>query len=201
MQRSTKKRMAILGTMIVLTLLLSGCYTTMTHARFPASIVRGSLPSGPNQWFVRTALTNEASEGVYFRYVVFLHVPEDWTLPWATQYSFTGDFQSTNLSQSSTAQTWITSGGECDPVGGAASSGWKWRAFVGPVEQMPVAGSSRFTNRVNLRGGLGIPSGESASAYSLVRVVTGVMWDSDANNVPDLYQCQGGANTTIVVLE
>ena len=197
MQRSTMKLVALLGTMIILTLILSGCYTTMTHARFPASIVRGSAPSGPNQWFVRTALTDEASEGVYFRYVAWLHVPEDWTLPWATQYSFTGDFANTTLSPDWSAQSWVQDGNNCE-LGGTADAGFKWRAFRGPEEVLPAL-IDRLDNSVNLRGGLGVPGVETSDIYGGVRVVVGTYYDRDNDGMPYYYTCDHVAVTTISV--
>lgn len=196
---NNSRKVFVLVAVLGLSLLLSSCFTTLNIGRFPPSITKGTAPSGPNQWYARTALTNEASQGVLFRYVVWLHVPEDWTLPWARQFSFTGDFQNTTLSQNAAAQTFIETSGNCGDVGGAAASGYKWRAWQGPVETMPANGSSRFTNYTNLRGGLGVPSGETSDTYGDVRMVIGVMYDVDADDVLDTYNCNAGMNTMIVV--
>ena len=198
MKRSNLKRMAVLGSVLILALLLSGCIAVMTHARFPASITKGSAASGPNQWFARVALADEVAAGQQFHWVVWLKVPTDWTLPWASQFSFTGHFQNTTLSQNAAAQTWIESASNCQPVGGPAGTGYKWRAFMGPFETMPASGSARFNDRVNLRGGLGVPGSETSDVYQVAMVV-GVYYDSDSSGSADLFNCNGGANTLIDV--
>ncbi|MCK5642758.1 MAG: hypothetical protein KAJ19_18255, partial [Gammaproteobacteria bacterium] len=124
-------------------------------------------------------------------------VPEDWTLPWATQYSFTGDFASTTLTQDWSAQSWVQDTNNC-AFGGAAEAGFKWRAFRGPQETLPPL-VDRLDNQVNLRGGLGVPGGETSDLYGGVRVVFGTYYDFDPDGTPDRYVCDHVAVTTISV--
>jgi len=158
----------------------------------------GAAAAGPNQWFSRVALSDHAGDpGTAFHYVVWLHVPEDWTLPWATQYSFTGDFSNAPLSADWTAQAWVQDTNNC-ALGGAAAPGFKWRAFRGPQETL-TALVDRLDNQVNLRGGLGVPSGETSDIYGGVRVVVGTYYDSDASGTADQYSCDHAAVTSISI--
>ena len=196
--KSRKKFYGLLFLLILLGLLLGGC-TNLHIFRVPTSIVRGSSASGPNQWFTRVTLTDDAVDGTEFQFVAWLHVPTDWTLPWSRQYSFSGDFANTNLAQSPTAQVWIETPGNCHDYGGPAESGYKWRAFIGPVENLPV---NRFDlNRVNLRGGLGIPLAEDLGAYDKVKVVVGTYYDSNLTGGPETFQCGGGSSSIIHIVD
>ena len=168
--------------------------------RSPASITKGSAASGPNQWFARVALGDHTGDpGLAFHYVVWLHVPEDWTLPWATQYSFTGDFANGTLSPDWTAQPWVQDTTNC-ALGGAADAGFKWRAFRGPLEALPPL-VDRLNNQVNLRGGLGVPGGETSDLYGGVRVVLGTYYDFDTDGTPERYQCDNVGVTSITVTD
>ena len=168
--------------------------------RSPASITKGSAASGPNQWFARVALGDHTGDpGLAFHYVVWLHVPEDWTLPWATQYSFTGDFANGTLSPDWTAQPWVQDTANC-ALGGAADAGFKWRAFRGPLEALPPL-VDRLNNQVNLRGGLGVPGGETSDLYGGVRVVLGTYYDFDTDGTPERYQCDNIGVTSITVTD
>jgi len=170
----------------------------LTLHRSPASIIKGSAASGPNQWFARLALSDQTGDpGLAFHYVVWLHVPEDWTLPWATQYSFTGDFTNTPLIADWTARGWIQNVSDCI-YGGPAEPGYKWRAFRGPEEALPAL-VDRLDNSVNLRGGLGVPGGETSDIYGGVRLVVGTYYDRDNDGMPYYYKCDHVAVTTISV--
>ena len=170
----------------------------LTLHRSPASITKGSAASGPNQWFARLALSDHTGDpGLAFHYVVWLHVPEDWALPWATQYSFTGDFANTTLSPDWSAQSWVQDGNNCE-LGGTADAGFKWRAFRGPEEVLPAL-IDRLDNSVNLRGGLGVPGVETSDIYGGVRVVVGTYYDRDNDGMPYYYTCDHVAVTTISV--
>jgi len=172
--------------------------TIQNLVRMPASIVRGSVPSGPNQWFSRISFDDLHGEpGDPFHLVVWLHVPQDWTLPWATQYSFTGDFYSGPISADAPAYAWVQTP-NC-ALGGEAEPGYKWRAFRGPLETMPTTGD-RLDNSVNLRGGLGIPSGVLPDIYQ-VRVVVGTYYDHDADVTPDSYHCDLISVTAITITD
>ena len=172
--------------------------TNTTLYRFPNLIPAGSAASGPNQWYAKVVPGTEGDDGDPFHFVVWLHLPEDWQLPWARQYSFTGDFDSPVLSQDTAAQAWITTGGNCPMVGGPASTGYKWRAFIGPEENLPTAGA-RLDNYVNLRGGLRVPLDETPDMYYEFLMVVGVYYDSGIDGVPDSYACSGGAVPVITV--
>jgi len=170
----------------------------LTLHRSPASIPKGSPASGPNQWFGRVVLGDHTGDpGLAFHYVVWLHVPEDWTLPWATQYSFTGDFVNTTLTQDWSAQSWVQDTTNC-AFGGTADAGFKWRAFRGPQEALPPL-VDRLDNQVNLRGGLGVPGGETSDLYGGVRVVSGTYYDFDPDGTPDRYVCDHVAVTSISI--
>ena len=83
-------------------------------------------------------------------------------------------------------------------VGGPASTGYKWRAFIGPEESLPAAGA-RLDNYVNLRGGLRVPSDETPDMYYEFLMVVGVYYDSGTDGVPESYACSGGAVPVITV--
>jgi hypothetical protein len=165
--------------------------------RFPSVIQAGAAPSGPNQWYARVVPGEQGDEGDSFHFVAWLHVPTNWTLPWATQYSFTGDFGNTTLSADWTAQSWVQNLSNC-AYGGPADSGYKWRAFRGPEEALPAL-ANRLNNQVNLRGGLGVPVSETSDLYGGVRVVIGTYYDSDGNSTPDSYHCDHVGVTNITV--
>jgi len=167
--------------------------------RFPANIARGSDASGPNQWFAKVVPARNTAEGEEFHFVIWLHIPEDWQLPWARQYSFTGDFSSVILTQDWNAFSWVQNKVNC-PYGGPAEAGFKWRALRGPLETMPPL-VDRFSNIVNLRGGLGVPSGETPDLYGGVRVIVGTYYDSNADGTPDRYACDNVGVTNITVTD
>lgn len=190
--RPSKKMMIVLSILVIASLALSGC-VALRIFRMPSSITKGTSSS---QWFGRVVPQEGSAEGLAFQYIVWLHIPEDWSVPWGTQWSFTGDFNSVSMSKDFASLTWI-SGDSC-AAGGAASSGYKWQAFVGPVEQMPAEGD-RVNNQVNLRGGITVPSGETSATYSDVRVIFGTRWDADDDTLPDTYSCTAGGTTVIDV--
>jgi len=166
--------------------------------RSPASITKGSVASGPNQFFTRVVLGDQTGDpGLAFHYVVWLHVPDDWTLPWAKQYSFTGDFTNTPLTADWTAQGWIQNVSGCI-YGGPAEIGYKWRAFRGPEEALPAL-VDRLDNQVYLRGGLGVPGGETSDIYGGMRVVVGTYYDRDNDGTSESYVCDHVAVTNISV--
>ncbi|MGA9531840.1 MAG: choice-of-anchor Q domain-containing protein [Anaerolineales bacterium] len=166
--------------------------------RSPNLIVKGSGAAGPNQWFTRVAFTKDPGDpALPFQFVVWLHVPQDWTLPWATQYSFTGDFNTTSLAQDFSAFIWIQDPAHCS-LGGPPDSGYKWRAFRGPLESLPPL-VDRLNNRINLRGGLGVPGSETPGQYDNVRVVIGNYYDFDQNGTPDRYSCDQAVATNIEI--
>ena len=169
-----------------------------TLYRFPNLIQAGSAASGPNQWYGKVVPGTTGNEGDPLHFVVWLHVPADWQLPWARQYSFTGDFSSTVMSPDPAAQAWMEAGGNCALVGGPASAGYKWRALRGPEERMPAA-AARLNNLVNLRGGLRVPGDETPGMYAEVVMVVGMYFDSGVDGTPDSYTCSGGAVPAITV--
>lgn len=190
MKRSSKRAMLFMSVLLVVGVVLSGC-VTLKIFRAPNDIARGTSSS---QWFGRvTPVEGSPADGTHFQFMVWLHVPDDWQLPWATQWSFTGNFANVPMSQDFGALTYISN--DCS-AGGSPDSGYKWRAFAGPIEVMPAA---RLTNQVNLRGGITVPSNETVSTYQDVRVIFGMKWDSDADNVPDTYTCSAGGTTVINV--
>lgn len=165
--------------------------------RSPAKITKGSPASGPNQWFAQVVPGKEGDAGDHFNFVVWLHIPVDWTVPWANEYSFTGDFSNATLSPDWTAQSWVGNINNC-AYGGPAEAGFKWRAFRGPQQTLPAL-ANRLNNRVNLRGGLGVPSGETSDIYGGVRVIVGSYYDFDIDGTPDRYVCDHVAATNISV--
>lgn len=185
-----------LSGILVLSTLISGCATINIY-RSPAIITAGEPPSGPNQWYLRVGLSEDGSVDDQFHFVVWLHVPVDWQLPWARQYSFSGDFQNTTLEKDSAAQAWMEAGGNCGGYGGPAASGYKWRAWRGSQESLPAG--RHTANYVNLRGGLGVPAGAAAGTMYDVKVVAGSYYDSDADDIPDTYMCSSGAQNLLIV--
>jgi len=158
--------------------------------RSPAKITKGSPASGPNQWFAQVVPGKEGDAGDHFNFVVWLHIPVDWSVPWANQYSFTGNFSNATLTADWTAQSWVGNINNC-VYGGPAAAGFKWRAFRGPQQTLPAL-ASRLNNRVNLRGGLGVPGSETSDVYGGVRVIVGSYYDSE-------YTCDHVGVTSISV--
>ncbi|MGA9533068.1 MAG: hypothetical protein WBR18_10160, partial [Anaerolineales bacterium] len=127
MNRSSKRVLLFMSVLLIVGVLMAGCVTLKVF-RIPNDIARGTSSS---QWFGRvTPSSGSPSDGVKFQYVVWLHVPDDWALPWATQWSFSGDFSNVPMNQVfGDALTYVSN--SCT-AGGAPDSGYKWRAFIGP---------------------------------------------------------------------
>jgi len=142
----------------------------------------------PNlQWYTQVNSLDGGLEDTAFHYVAWLYLPTDWQLPWARQYSFSGDFPTGSMSVDWSAVTWMSSSGECI-YGGAPEVGYKWRAFRGPQGTLPPA-LDRLGNLVNLRGGFWVPSSATSVANAHVRLISGMIYDSDMDGTPDQYLC------------
>lgn len=157
-----------------------------------------SLPAETSnlQWYAKVAPGQGGVEGTSVDFVVWLYVPQDFQLPWARQYSFTGDFPTATMSFDWSAVSWISSAMDC-PFGGAPETGYKWRAYTGLVGSLP-AFSDRLHNELNLRGGLWVPAFEDPGVYRL-RVITGMHVDTNGDSTPDSYRCDGIAVSGVAV--
>ncbi|MGA9534109.1 MAG: hypothetical protein WBR18_15430 [Anaerolineales bacterium] len=155
------------------------------------------------QWFTRVGLTEGGTEGQAFQYIVWVHVPSDWQLQWATTFSFTGDFTSTNMTrQFDGALDFIENSADCTS-GGPANFGYKWQAWASPVESLPAKTSTipqRYQNEVNLRGGLWVPSASDTGTLNDFRVVVGTFYDSVSDSTPDTYKCSAASFNTMSVV-
>jgi hypothetical protein len=81
----------------------------------------------------------------------------------------------------------MSSSGEC-AYGGSPAVGYKLRAFRGPQGALPPA-SVRLDNPVNLRGGLWRPATQAPESVETIRLISGMMFDTDSDGVPDRYSC------------
>ncbi|MGA9531979.1 MAG: LamG domain-containing protein [Anaerolineales bacterium] len=151
------------------------------------------------QWFTRVALSQGDAEGTAFQFAVWLHIPEDWQLEWGRQYSFTGDFSYATLTRDFSTLSWVSNTNNCF-AGGPASSGYKWRAWLGPEEQLPPD-SARLDNNVNLRGNLKVPAGATLGTYGEFRAIVGIYLDTDSDGTPDTLSCNSGMSSPIEVAE
>lgn len=162
-------------------------------SRLPSLVDPGS---SDNMWFSTLFPDIQLDPGTPLRFIAYLHVPEDWQLPWATQYSFDGSFAQSTLSRSFDPLSWITNPGNCSEVSGQAAPGYKWRAFVGPNETMPlsIGGSMAI---VSLKGGLEIPSLPDESQYPDIRIVTATEIDSNLDGDFETIECRGALVSTV----
>ncbi|MGA9533692.1 MAG: LamG-like jellyroll fold domain-containing protein [Anaerolineales bacterium] len=138
-----------------------------------------------SQWLVRMKPTANGPTGFPFYFVVWLQVPNTWELPWARQGGFNSAFSSDVLTKSQAALAWMIHDSSCN-VGGAAPEGYKWRAWIGPLQRLPQP-SVRNDALVNLRGGIRYPA--SAGSQGQMLVVSGFGRDTDAIAGPDEFHC------------
>lgn len=165
--------------------------------RVPAEIDRATANV---QWFNRVALGEGGDSGDVFRYVVWLHVPSDWQLQWATTFSFTGDFTTGNMTKWYMGSVdFIENSANCTS-GGPANFGYKWQAWAGAEETLPPSGS-RTDNEVNLRGGLWVPDGSPLGQLNDFRLVVGTYYDSSGDGTPDTYKCDWASFNTLTVVD
>lgn len=152
-------------------------------------------PGQGRVYLMRTELTLEGLPGQAFRFLLWFHIPEDWSVGWARQVSTS--YGSAPMTPSNESALWVADPGMCS-YGGSPETGYKWEGWEGPIETLPDQ-AARLGDAVVIRGGLRVSDTEDPGEYTHVRAVVGLMIDLDGNGTPDSYSCSGAGSSVVSV--